>query len=129
VAEAPQALPRQSGGWARLVGATRHSLDGLHAAWGEAAFRLEVRCAFVLVPGAVWLGRGWLETAVLAGTVMIVLITELLNSAVEAAVDRVGPEWHPLAKRAKDIGSAAVMLSLLLCGATWAAALHARLVG
>ena len=116
-------------GLARMVFATRHSLAGLRSAWEEPAFRLESLCAVVLLPAAWWVGRGWLETAVLAGTVMIVLIVELLNSAIESAVDRIGPEWHALAKRAKDIGSAAVMLSLILCGVTWAAALVARFGG
>lgn len=136
-APAPAAVPappfvnqhKTRSGLARLVFAMRHSFAGLGYAMSERAFRLESACAIVLLPAALWLGRGWLETAVLAGTVMIVLIVELLNSAVEAAVDRVGPEWHALAKRAKDLGSAAVMLSLLLCGATWGAALLARFGG
>ena len=70
----------------------------------------------VLLPAAWWVGRSWIEVALLAGSVMGVLIVELLNSAIEAAVDRVSSELHPLSKRAKDIGSAAVMLSLISCG-------------
>lgn len=82
--------------------------------------------AFVLLPAAFWLGRGWLEVAVLAGTVILVLITELLNSGIESAIDRIGPELHDLSKRAKDMGSAAVLLSVLLCSGVWAAALFQR---
>ena len=79
--------------------------------------------ALVLWPVAVWLGRNWVETALLAGSVMLVLIVELLNSAIEAVVDRVSPDLHPLSKRAKDIGSAAVMLSLVACALLWVSAL------
>ena len=67
-----------------------------------------------------------METGILAGSVMLVLIVELLNSAIEAAIDRVGLEWNSLSKQAKDLGSAAVLLSLLLCGSLWAAALFHR---
>lgn len=80
----------------------------------------------MLLPLACWLGRGWVETALLTASVVLVLITELLNSGIEAAIDRIGPELHDLSKRAKDMGSAAVLLSLLLCGAVWAAALFQR---
>ena len=110
----------------RLWHATGYSLAGLRAGWGEQAFRQEAMLAIVLLPLAFWLGRGWVETAVLAGAVVLVLITELLNSGLEAAIDRIGPELHDLSKRAKDMGSAAVLLSLLLCGAVWAAALYQR---
>jgi diacylglycerol kinase (ATP) len=65
------------------------------------------------------LGRNWVEVVLLAGTVLLVMIVELLNTAVESAIDRIGPEWHDLSKRAKDMGSAAVLLSLLLCIGTW----------
>ena len=77
-------------------------------------------------PLAFWLGNNWVEVALLAGTVMLVLIVELLNSAIEAAVDRVSLELHDLSKRANDLASAAVMLSLLLCGGVWLAALWHR---
>jgi len=83
----------------------------------------------VLLPAAWWVGRSWIEVALLAGSVMGVLIVELLNSAIEAVVDRVSAELHPLSKRAKDIGSAAVMLSLIGCGALWCAALWQRWMG
>jgi len=84
--------------------------------------------AVVMLPAAWWVGRNWIEVALLAGSVMGVLIVELLNSALEAVVDRVSAELHPLSKRAKDIGSAAVMLSLIACAALWATALWQRWV-
>ncbi|WP_353235053.1 diacylglycerol kinase [Diaphorobacter ruginosibacter] len=111
----------------RLAHAFGYSLQGLGAGWNEKAFRLETCLAAVLIPLAFWVGSNWLETAMLAATVMLVLIVELLNSGIEAAIDRIGPELHELSKRAKDMGSAAVLLSLLLCGAVWAAALYQRL--
>ena len=95
--------------------------------WHEPAFRQETLAALVLLPLAVWLGQSWVETALLAGAVVLVLVVELLNTGIEAAIDRIGPEWHALSKRAKDTGSAAVLLSLLLCGAVWGAALWQRL--
>ncbi|WP_042424683.1 diacylglycerol kinase [Comamonas granuli] len=111
----------------RLWHATRYSLDGLRAAWHEPAFRQEALAALVLLPLALWLGRSWVEVALLAGSVLLLMIVELLNTGIEAAIDRIGPEWHPLSKRAKDMGSAAVLLSLLLCAGVWAAALYQRL--
>ena len=116
----------QRTGLNRLWHATGYSLAGLRAGWREKAFRQEVLLAAVLLPLACWLGRGWVETALLTASVVLVLITELLNSGIEAAIDRIGPELHDLSKRAKDMGSAAVLLSLLLCGAVWAAALFQR---
>ena len=111
-------------GLGRLIDASRYSLQGLRAAWvHEAAFRQEVALSIVMLPAAWWLGGNWLERSLLAGTVVLVLIVELINSALEAAVDRVFLELHPLAGRAKDIGSAAVLLSLLLCGTVWVSAL------
>ncbi len=113
-------------GWSRLWHATGYSLAGLQAAWHEKAFRLEAIAALVLLPLAGWLARNWVEAALLAGTVVLVMVVELLNTAVESAIDRVGAEWHPLSKRAKDMGSAAVFLSLLLAAGVWAAALVQR---
>jgi len=104
----------------RVLNATRYSLEGLAAAARhEAAFRQELLLAIVLVPLGLWLGNDGVERALLAGSVLLVLVVELLNSAVEAAVDRISPEHHPLAKRAKDLGSAAVMLSLAGVAAVW----------
>jgi diacylglycerol kinase (ATP) len=114
----------------RIVRATGYSLEGLRIAYrGESAFRQETWLAVFLVPAALWLGRSWTEVALLAGSVVLVLIVELLNSAVEAAVDRISFETHDLSKRAKDIASAAVFLSLWLAAAIWAAALWTRFVG
>ena len=113
-------------GVARLWHATGYSLAGLRAAWGEPAFRQEAAVALLLLPAAFWLGRTWAETALLAGSLMLVMIVELLNTGIETAIDRIGPEWHDLSKRAKDMGSAAVLLSLLLAGGVWLAALYQR---
>jgi diacylglycerol kinase (ATP) len=110
----------------RVWHAAGFSLAGLRAGWGETAFRQEAIASCFFIPAAFWLGRGWLEVALLAGSVVLVLIVELLNTAIETAVDRIGPEWHDLSKRAKDMGSAAVLLSLILCGGFWLAALHER---
>ncbi|WP_218511700.1 diacylglycerol kinase [Variovorax sp. dw_308] len=113
-------------GLTRVFHAMLISMNGLRAGWGETAFRQEVLIAIVLVPLAFWLGRSWVEVALLAGSVVLVMIVELLNTAVEAAIDRIGPEWHDLSKRAKDMGSAAVLLALLLAGGIWLAALCTR---
>lgn len=113
----------------RIAHAAGYSIDGLQAAYrGESAFRQEFWLAMVALPLALWIGRGWAEVALLAGSVLLVLIVELLNSAIEATVDRISFELHDLSKRAKDFGSAAVMLSLLLCGGIWAGALWHRLL-
>ena len=111
---------KSRGGVARIFAATRYSMDGLRAAWaGEAAFRQELALCAVLVPIALWLPVSRLESLALIGTLALLLIMELLNSAIEAVVDRVGVEPHPLSKRAKDIGSAAVFVALALVGAAW----------
>jgi diacylglycerol kinase (ATP) len=111
----------------RVMRATGYSLEGLRAAYtGESAFRQEFWAAVVLIPAAWWVGRTWVEVALLVGSVVLMLIVELLNSGIEAAVDRVSFEMHPYAKRAKDIASAAVFLSVIGCGALWAAALWQR---
>ncbi len=120
------ATPKSRSGLNRIWHACAYSVQGLRAAWHESAFRQEAIAAVVLVPAAAWLGRNWVEVALLAGSVLIVLIVELLNTGIESAIDRVGPEWHELSKRAKDMGSAAVLLSLLLCAGIWAAALFQR---
>lgn len=109
-------------GFSRLWHATGYSLAGLRAGWDEAAFRLEACLAIVLVPLAFWLGRSWEQVALLAGSVLLVMIVELLNTAVESAIDRIGPEWHDLSKRSKDMGSAAVLLATLLAAGIWLAA-------
>lgn len=120
---------KQRRGLNRVWHAAGYSLAGLRAGWHETAFRQEALAALVLIPAAFWLAQSWIEIVLLAGTVMLVLIVELLNTGIEAAIDRIGPEWHELSKRAKDMGSAAVLLSLLLCSGTWLLALYARLAG
>ena len=117
---------KQRTGLNRMVHALGYSMAGLRAGWQETAFRQEAMAALILIPLAFWLGRSWVETALLAGSVVLVMVVELLNTGVEAAIDRIGPEWHDLSKRAKDMGSAAVLLSLLLCGSVWLAAAWAR---
>lgn len=112
----------------RVINATRYSFEGLAAAARhEDAFRQELVLAAVLVPLGLWLGADGVERALLAGSVLMVLVVELLNSAVEATVDRVSLEDHQLAKRAKDIGSAAVMMSLVTVGVVWLLVLLPRL--
>lgn len=114
----------------RIGHAAVNSLSGLRLAFaGESAFRQEIMLAAVMLPAAFWVGRSWEQVALLAGSVMLVLIVELLNSGIEAVVDRVSYEWHDLSKRAKDMGSAAVLMSLLLCGGIWIAAVAQRLHG
>jgi diacylglycerol kinase (ATP) len=113
-------------GFNRIWHATGYSLAGLRAGWHETAFRQEALAATLLLPAAFWLGRSWVEVALLAGSVLLVMIVELLNTAIETAIDRVGPEWHDLSKRAKDMGSAAVLLALLLAGGIWVVALWTR---
>jgi diacylglycerol kinase (ATP) len=113
-------------GLGRVWHATGYSLAGLRAGWGETAFRQEAIAATVLLPLAFWLGRGWVETALLAGSVLIVMMVELLNTGIETAIDRIGPEWNQLSKRAKDMGSAAVLVSVVLAMGIWVAALAQR---
>jgi diacylglycerol kinase (ATP) len=113
-------------GLQRLWHATRYSLHGLRAGWAEPAFRQEAIAALLLLPAAYWLGQNWLEVALLAGSVVLLMVVELLNTGIEAAIDRIGPEWHPLSKRAKDMGSAAVLLTLLLCIGIWMGAILQR---
>nr|WP_315226484.1 diacylglycerol kinase [uncultured Albidiferax sp.] len=111
----------------RLWHAAGYSLAGLRAGWNEAAFRQEAIAAMVLVPLAAWLAQTWVEFALLAGSVVLLMVVELLNTGIEAAIDRIGPEWHPLSKRAKDMGSAAVLLTVLMAATVWILALVQRL--
>ena len=104
----------------RIVRAFGFTLKGLRFAWtNEAAFRQEVILVVLLTPAAFYLGATAVERILLIGVLLLVLITELLNSAIEAIVDRAGPERHPLAGAAKDMGSAAVFFSLVLAGVAW----------
>jgi len=114
-------------GLQRVLNATGYSLDGLRAAWThEDAFRQELLLAAVLIPVATFLPVSLVEKILLVGVVVLVLIVELLNTGIEAAVDRDSLEINSLGKRAKDFGSAAVMLSLLLAGGTWVAIIGAH---
>jgi diacylglycerol kinase (ATP) len=110
------------GGLRRLIAASAFSAAGLRAAWRhEEAFRQEVMLAALLAPLSLWLGQTYLQRALLIGSCLLVLIVELLNSAVETVVDRIGEDIHELSAQAKDMGSAAVLLSLLLAAGIWAA--------
>ena len=114
-------------GFDRVVHAFGYSMQGLGAAWrGESAFRQESVLALLMLPAAFWLGRNALEVALLTGAVLLVLVVELLNSAIEAVVDRISFDLHDLSKRAKDYGSAAVLISLLWCGSVWASVIYQR---
>ena len=108
----------------RAFGASRRGLVGAYRE--EAAFRQELAVAVIATPLGIWLGHNGVERALLVASVLLVLVVELLNSAIEAAVDRVGPERHELAGLAKDVGSAAVLVALLLCAAVWALVLLGR---
>ncbi|MCL1124178.1 diacylglycerol kinase [Shewanella surugensis] len=121
--------PENNHGIKRIIRATNFSFKGLQAAWKhEAAFRQECVLAIILIPIALLIDATLVERLLLIMTVFIVLITELLNSAVEAVVDRISREHHHLSGQAKDIASAAVFMSLLLCGITWVMILASRFV-
>ncbi|WP_372871699.1 diacylglycerol kinase [Shewanella sp.] len=121
--------PANNHGVKRIIRATGFSFKGLKSAWvHEAAFRQELILALVMVPFALWVDVSVIEKLLMILTVFIVLITELLNSAVEAVVDRIGDEIHPLSGQAKDIASAAVFMSLALCALVWAVVLLPRLM-
>ena len=111
----------------RVVRAFGYSAKGLRAAYKkESAFRQELILAIVMIPAGVWLGRNAVERALLIGSVLLVLVVELLNSAVEATVDRGGKDWDKLTGRAKDKGPAAVLVAMLLTAATWGLLLWER---
>jgi diacylglycerol kinase (ATP) len=114
----------------RILRATVYSAQGIAHAWkNEAAFRQEVALMIVLAPVAFWLGRTPLEVASLVGVCLFVLVVELLNTAVEATVDRYGAEQHELSGAAKDLGSAAVFFALVLVLVVWVAVIWDRFVG
>lgn len=116
----------QTSGLKRILLAAGYSWKGLLAAYKyEAAFRQEAWLSLLLIPVGLWLGEGGIEKALLVGTLMLVLIVELLNSAIEAVVDRIGQEDHELSGRAKDQGSAAVFITLLLASVVWISVLFA----
>lgn len=120
-------LQKQRRGMDRVIHAFGYSLQGLKAGMYEPAFRQEAVLAFFLLPLSFFVGDNWVEISLLTGSVIFVLIVELLNTGLESAIDRVGPQWHDLSKRCKDLGSAAVLLSILLCMGVWLTALFIRL--
>jgi diacylglycerol kinase (ATP) len=106
--------------FSRLLWATRYSIAGVKIAWHhEQAFRQEVGILVVITPIACWVGKNGVERALLIGSWGLVLVVELLNTAIEAAIDRIGPERHELAGRAKDLGSAGVFCSIALAAFVW----------
>ena len=116
-------------GLKRIVLAARFSAQGIASAWRhEAAFRLELIAAVLLTPAAFWLGRDAMEILMLLMSLVFILIVELLNSAIEATVDRIGAEHHELAGRAKDMGSAAVFFSLVVVAAAWGTVFYQRFI-
>ena len=118
-------LPRRP---ERILKAAKWSMQGLGAAWlHESSFRLEVYLFVILAPVALWLGRNPVEQVLLIGSMLLVLSVELLNSAVEAVIERYGPEFHELAGRAKDMGSAAVFVVMMNVLLTWGLILLPRL--
>ena len=113
-------MKQKKTGFRRLGGAIENSVAGLRSALrSETAFRQECALTLILVPLGFWLGQSAVQRALLIGTCLLVLVTELLNSSIEAAVDRTGTEFDPLAGRAKDLGSAAVFVSILLTLLVW----------
>lgn len=112
---------KSKGGPGRLINALRYSAQGLGAAFKhEAAFRQELLAAIVLIPIAFWIGQSTGETILLIGTLFVVLIVEVINSAIEAVADTITMGYHPMIGRAKDLGSAAVMLSIIFSVIVWA---------
>ncbi|EFX91790.1 prokaryotic diacylglycerol kinase [Actinobacillus ureae ATCC 25976] len=112
--------PENKADFQRIIRAAGYSMKGLKAAYiNEPAFRQEIWCATILIPLALLLGNDIIEKLLLLSTVFLVLITELLNSAVEAVVDSFGSDFHELSGRAKDIGSAAVFMAMVLFAITW----------
>lgn len=112
--------PPKRKGLSRLIAAGVNSLQGLKATFrSEEAFRLEVYVLLLSTPFALWLGDGAIEKVMLIGSVLLLLIIELLNTAVESVVDRIGPEFHELSGKAKDIGSAAVLVGMVIVAMTW----------
>jgi diacylglycerol kinase (ATP) len=107
-------------GLTRIISASYNSFKGLSACWrNEAAFRQEVLLCLILVPLGLYLGNDGVEKSLLVGVCFLVLIVEILNSGIEAAIDRIGPEHHELSGLAKDLGSAAVFISLVLVALVW----------
>ncbi|MGJ8616771.1 MAG: diacylglycerol kinase [Sulfitobacter sp.] len=116
-------------GMARMVAAWRNSMVGLRDIWrGEEAFRIEAILCAVSVPVAFWIGEDFLEAALLIAAGLFLIIIEVINSAIEATIDRIGPERHELSRLAKDLGSLAVLLASVLLGLLWLAAIIDKIV-
>ena len=117
-------------GLARLIAAWRNSRAGLRDIWrSDEAFRLEAIVFVLCIPAAIWLGNDVASTGLLIVSVLLVMIVEVLNTAIEAAIDRIGPERHELSRIAKDLGSLAVLLATLVPAITWGAALWTKFAG
>lgn len=116
----PDSVPPKRKGIARLVAAARYSIVGLRSAFrSEEAFRLEVLVLMFFSPLAIWLGETAVERVLLIGSLLLLMIIELLNTAIEAVVDRIGSEYHELSRAAKDFGSAAVFVGMGLVVVVW----------
>jgi diacylglycerol kinase (ATP) len=116
----PESPHKGQRGFQRLLNAFFYSLSGLNLAFRhESAFRQEIALAVVLIPLALWLPVSAVERVLLILPILLVLVVELLNSSVEAAIDRIGLDTHRLSKRAKDLGSAAVLVSLVALAIVW----------
>jgi diacylglycerol kinase (ATP) len=114
-------------GLARIIDAAGYSMKGLRFAWkNEAAFRQECLLALVLLPLSLWIGENSVQILLMIGSCLIVLIVELLNTGIEAVVDRISDEYHALAGSAKDLGSAAVLISLLQVAIVWGLVIQER---
>lgn len=121
--------PEPVGAVRRVIRALGFSIDGLKATWrSEWAFRVDVVMFVALAPAALWLGRTGAERALLVAALFLVLLAELINSGIEAVVDRVGPDRHALSKKAKDIGSAIVLIALANAGVVWLVVLAERVL-
>ena len=113
-----------------IIKAVIWSMAGIKAAWkNEQAFRWEAAIVLLMMPVGLWVGRTAVERALLIASSMSILVTELLNSAVEAIVDRIGPERHELSKRAKDLGSAAAFISMITAAVVWGLIAYERFLG
>ncbi|MDR8524176.1 diacylglycerol kinase [Shewanella fidelis] len=121
--------PANNQGIKRVIRATGFSIQGLKSAWkNEAAFRQELVLAAIMLPIALFVDASLVERVLLILALFLVLIVELINSAIEAVVDRISDEHHPLSGQAKDIASAAVFMSLMFCGLTWAIILLSKMI-
>lgn len=124
----PQVNKPSPKGWNRFQSTIRYSIKGLKAAWThEESFRQEALIAIVALPCAFFLARGWVEFILLMGSMMLILLVEVLNSALEAIVDRISLDHHELSGRAKDLGSAAAFIAMLTAGCIWLSLLVIRI--